>query len=558
MRRLVVFGLIAAFQIPAQVSSMASSADGAIFHFLSPRALRDAPAELGRNYIYQHSNQPVPIPTRAEGRTIAAAFVSSDGQTTATLSYSVRMGPSMIATPSGLVQVRCNGIDHDVYGQDFRLSRNGRFVLDTRFANFLPNPNVRDLDTGLTYEIPKVLARHPSHSVANNGAILTSGPGEISGFGDERGSRQVLYTPLGKPSQLLYEGDGIDSAAIDAQASTAFILTSIPPGKLIFRTFYKLIAIDLATRSQTVLYEGFANFVNFTISADGRRLLMQATNQLLLWDRASGWRSLLAHDEDFRESLLTDNGATVFAITKANRYLRIDADSGVLEQLYAPFPNQLRQSSYGLYSGSLVRFQVDYSDLKLHFQIGDIVLPPIKSEPGLFDAQLPWEATGLIGASPVVVVSSEDSPFVLRTQIFVLNRPAPWLFTHPANGNLIAANADFTRLIDEGNPARAGELIHFWVTGLGPLNRTLSTGEKGPADPPAMPLLPMACYLFSLKGNLPPVGLRLPALIYAPNLVALYQVDAELPRAWPTEESEITCKGETTGSSGRIFISAAP
>ena len=113
--------------------------------------------------------------------------------------------------------------------------------------------------------------------------------------------------------------------------------------------------------------------------------------------------------------------------------------------------------------------------------------------------------------------------------------------------HLTAAQGDFGSLVTIENPAPAGSIIHFWVTGLGPLNRPLATGEKGPSDPPAAPLAPLACYIAGPDNNPPPRGLRVPTVIYAPNLIGAYQIDVEIPADWPTGTSNVFCVGQAGG-----------
>ena len=79
-----------------------------------------------------------------------------------------------------------------------------------------------------------------------------------------------------------------------------------------------------------------------------------------------------------------------------------------------------------------------------------------------------------------------------------------------------------------------------------PLNRPVATGEKGPSDPPAAPLAPLACYIAGPENN-PPRGLRVPTVIYAPNLIGVYQIDVEIPADWPTGTSNIFCVGQAGG-----------
>lgn len=159
---------------------------------------------------------------------------------------------------------------------------------------------------------------------------------------------------------------------------------------------------------------------------------------MLLWDRSSGWRSLFSHDEGFTESLLTDNGEIVFAKTGTNRLYRIDSNTGEAQQLYAPFPSSLWQQSGGAYPGSLIRFGADYSDPSFVLSTGATRFPTVKAEGRIFDVQVPWEATELIGQSKVVELSAEDSPFVLRTTVRIAETTGAWAFVTESGSGRVA------------------------------------------------------------------------------------------------------------------------
>lgn len=256
------------------------------------------------------------------------------------------------------------------------------------------------------------------------------------------------------------------------------------------------------------------------------------------------------------ESLLSDNGSVVFAISQRNGYLRIDINTNESRRLYVPFPSFISQRSFGAYPGSIVRFVTNSPDPSLSLKIGDSQLVNVKIDGEIFDAQIPWEATNL---TSILEVSRPDSPFALRTSISLLDQPAPVPFVEYIRDNfgpyLVASNTDFSARITPDNPAAAGSLIHFWLSGLGPLDRPVATGDKGPSDPPSRPTLPLACDLGPASGEGPQIGLRLPTVIYAPNLIGVYQINAEIPDNWPSGRFKIGCRNQDfRGGAGNIFI----
>ena len=302
MIRLAVLGLLLISLSTAQSISMASSSDGAILHFASKLALRGEPVALNPVRIFRHADPPILQVIDVQNRSIAAPFVSGDGLTTAAFTYSPCLGPCPFASPRDVLNLKRAGKDYVFYGNNFRVSRNGRFVFDAGFAGFLPAANIRDIDTGIVYKLPNVLPRHASQAISDEGALLSTGPVALAEVFIPVHLNQVLLTPFGKAPEILFTGLPVNSVAITAQGNSVFLLTEITPGKLIFRSFFRLIKMDLATRRQSILFEGFAELRGFKVNADGRRLLLQRRNELLLWDRSSGWRSLFSHDEGFTES----------------------------------------------------------------------------------------------------------------------------------------------------------------------------------------------------------------------------------------------------------------
>jgi uncharacterized protein (TIGR03437 family) len=368
-----------------------------------------------------------------------------------------------------------------------------------------------------------------------------------------------LLTPFGKPTELLYEttDSKIAGAAIAADGQTAFVLTAITTGNRFFRTFYKLISLDLRTRQQKILLDSYQGIQAFTINTPGSQLLLQTVNSLLIWDQNTGWRNLLSHDEGFLESQLTDDGSTAFAITSKNRFYRLDVNSSQATQLYAPMTRYVSQQSQGSTPGSLIRFGVDAAGAGNQVRVGEMTFPFVKAESQLLDVQIPWEFSKAPSGATIAEISSESSPFLLRTRLNIAEQIQPWTFTKAfslagvTSPFLIAANQDFSALLPDV-AAEAGSVIHFWVTGLGELDRQLATGAPGPVDPLARPLEKLSCYFE--EGD---TKLEVPDIIYAPNLVGIYQVDVKIPADWPAGLWRLSCKasiGQPTG--GYIPVSA--
>jgi uncharacterized protein (TIGR03437 family) len=87
-----------------------------------------------------------------------------------------------------------------------------------------------------------------------------------------------------------------------------------------------------------------------------------------------------------------------------------------------------------------------------------------------------------------------------------------------------AVHEDFSGRVTQDQPARPGEILHFWGTGFGPVDREMRTGEPGPASPPARLLSPITC-----RDNQAGVPVEVLFAGRAPGLVGFFQVDLRVP-----------------------------
>ena len=132
--------------------------------------------------------------------------------------------------------------------------------------------------------------------------------------------------------------------------------------------------------------------------------------------------------------------------------------------------------------------------------------------------QAPFELAGKTTARLRVTVEGLD-PGDLVVEVA---EAAPGLFT--LDGTRAAAlNQDFT-LNGPDNPAAAGTVLQFFLTGQGSLDTRVRTGELAPLTPPfPRPRLPVAVRIGDLEATVLFVGL-------APGFVGLTQVNVEVPR----------------------------
>jgi uncharacterized protein (TIGR03437 family) len=132
------------------------------------------------------------------------------------------------------------------------------------------------------------------------------------------------------------------------------------------------------------------------------------------------------------------------------------------------------------------------------------------------NVQVPFEVP--LGTVAVQVERGQvvSAPYVAR-----IAEVSPGIFTTSAQGPELGAilHADTNQLVTPQNPARPGEFIAIYATGLGPLGEAVSTGASAPAvQTRNQPIV-------SISGVPASVGYS----GLAPGLIGVYQINVEVP-----------------------------
>jgi uncharacterized protein (TIGR03437 family) len=114
-------------------------------------------------------------------------------------------------------------------------------------------------------------------------------------------------------------------------------------------------------------------------------------------------------------------------------------------------------------------------------------------------------------------------------EVFVVAPAQPGIFTknQQGSGQGIVVRSDQVTLAEAGTPARAGEAIVIYGTGLGPVSQQVAAGAPSPASPLAATVSPVSVT----------VGGRAAQVLFAgltPGFAGLYQVNAILAADTPT------------------------
>ena len=233
------------------------------------------------------------------------------------------------------------------------------------------------------------------------------------------------------------------------------------------------------------------------------------------------------------------------------------ADSGVVYRIDAPRPlpqiseggvvnSATLEVGSGLAPGSLATaFGVGLATATeaaegrpLPFQLGggsmtfnDVTAAPqIFAAPGQRNFQVPWELAGLAEAALTVTVEDMTSPAVtvplarVSPGVFTLNSLGQAAALIASSGGLVAGPAG---VIPWARPARSGETLLIFATGLGPVTNPPGTGAAASADP-------ISATVESVSVT---VGGEAMTVVFSglvPSFSGLYQVNVELSENAPS------------------------
>jgi uncharacterized protein (TIGR03437 family) len=173
------------------------------------------------------------------------------------------------------------------------------------------------------------------------------------------------------------------------------------------------------------------------------------------------------------------------------------------------FPNQTVVASKLPLTSSLGGVQV---------LINGTAVPMFSVTPNQLAAMVPFTVSG---PTATVAVSSGSQQSNVVTMPVAASSPG--LFTASQNGlgPALIQHADYT-LVSEASPAKRGEIVQIYLTGLGAVSPSIATGAAAPVNPLSLVPGPVAVYINGVPAIITFQGLT-------PNLVALYQINIVVP-----------------------------
>ncbi len=566
-----VLAWLGATGLQAQVEQLATSGDGSVLVFHSYFRLQTEPEFGPQGKIYRWQDGVWTRVAAAPSSGFATSppdvfdpFLSTDASI---IGWQTSVGCvglcQIIVRPPLSSEVPSVSLPATFPRGTIRMSPNGRYFT----ADSYPFSGAQYLDvlTGLTAEVPvDVFARPVVREIADDGTALllithpqyagqSNGPGVLS-LWKPGASPQPIYSDSrvlepkisGNGAMVAMEAVAEDGSrtvlALDTRSGERFSVAAMPSKK----------------------YGAFLDsFAKPRWDANGSQLLYRSYDEqvrpvaLSLWDAASRTsRVLLTNAEGFADAAISGDGATVWAVTASNRLLRLDLVNQQTQEILSPLGSSSPRGAGDGVPGSAFLIPGQGFTKAQTVLDGGQQLPVVDTAPEGLWVQIPWEYSSLPRSVHQVLVRSDNNPFeaVIPIPIVPEAEPRIAIWVDPPSGNSYAkaVHQDFQDLVTPANPARPGELIHVYLTGLGPLDGPLPTGAPGPLTPLLHPVTPLRCAL--VGSTIQP--LAMPYLGYAVGLVGIYQADVTIPSDVTMGTQQLLCR--VTNPSGNVFSSVAP
>jgi uncharacterized protein (TIGR03437 family) len=151
--------------------------------------------------------------------------------------------------------------------------------------------------------------------------------------------------------------------------------------------------------------------------------------------------------------------------------------------------------------------------------IAGIDVPLFYSSDGQINAQLPFELAP--NTRYQAVVKTSDAITVPETITVAVVRPGVFTTSQDGKGQGVIMDVA-NRLVDAANPAKAGDVVVVYCTGLGATNPAVRSGEAASTSPLAKVATPVTVTIGGQPATVQFAGLT-------PGLVGLYQVNVQIP-----------------------------
>jgi uncharacterized protein (TIGR03437 family) len=426
-----------------------------------------------------------------------------------------------------------------------KVSSNGRYAL---FGGPLGGPGIYRLDFAIadrgdfiTPERPQVAEGGTAFGLTDSGDVLVK---------TDTGLR--LLAP-GQTGPVISNAAEIATAAVSANGSRV-LYTSRHDGVIELRDGSTVIASTADKPTQNQPTTGFRIY----LSNDGSRALILELSDFTT-ARAS-WMDLNTrerHDLGAIRDLaatISGDGRSVWLFQPDGYLARIRIDTGermaIGEQLPLVVPgNNLARVRGSLHriNGTGFRVNPDWH-ITISNSSGSLQVPVLETTDTHIDYQIPWTLPATL-AFASIGLGRTGGTFEIVSFLSGTDTVLPQFWTDldtPKVGNdpvIKVVHRDFTRLVTPDDPARPGEVVHVYMTGLGPIVPAQADFTPAPSIPPAQAAYPLTCSFNTLNtGILTPARVLFAGL--AAGMVGVNQVELEIPQTWQ-DPVVLSCRMES-------------
>ncbi len=563
--RLSLLLLCISFCLTAQIQDLATTDDGTVLYFSTPYRLKGS-SDVGYSKIFRYTDNEFQLfreiafmsfGTDTNFYLASRPSVSGDGTTVAYTATRDCFGGShclYFAYNQGFM-ASATGTDKNLGPGMLTLSPDGRYVLFSAMGGQTEPYDVgwSDLSQGTVVSLAGSSALpigDGRQGIANGGTVLLSdSQGPLLWNQGHTQRLSFSATPgqarLSADSQeIVYEGV---SGAGNYELHTYYVASG---QDLILATGP---AVPTAPQSQN-------SYFHSSLNKDGSLVAYVLNNQLVVQaTHTLGVRSLVSSADGFTDVVISGNGNVVYAVTGSDRLLRADVTSGAVTELSAAVPH-IQIVSGVLVPGARVDLSVSGAPASAPdpaIVSGAGAAPIIARSSSAVAFQIPWGAQAgstiklFVPGNPSALEEDDDN----QLQVAV-----PQFYTLPVTGVVsppyaLAAHQDFSALITDQNPAKIGEFIHLYFTGLGMVAPAIATGVAAPIGPLYRVVTPFSCQFSQASGVLP-ADILFAGL--APLFTGIEQVDMQIPSGLTVTHPTLSCTSNNQPNTQSVQIPVQP
>ncbi|MBZ5728336.1 MAG: hypothetical protein LAP87_25555 [Acidobacteriia bacterium] len=527
--RAVVLSLIFLLPASGQFTGLATTDDGSRLWFASVLRLRGTD-ELPSSKIFRFSGSSFQLFAQSQG---VSSVPPPAGNSPAApgLAFPSVSGDGNIVSYAGeghTTVLFSDGRPAIIVPDLGQLSRNGRFALSLSKGGFFSDTGVFrvDLVTGAITSLPFAVFIADAQAITSDGRVV---------FDSDLQGTVMLWSESAPP--LVFSGlISLDSSPPIVSDDGVWIFAQDTAG---------LVSINVATGVRTMLVPAaepqgaVALPAGFSSSRDGSVVLALAPSiadppqAVIVHPDGTGLRRLTSEKQGISTAVISGDGKVAYAVTRDGELLQIDVATGDTRRLArqsvvtlvqgAPVPGSLntvqgaglgvvRRTGTAVQRGRGLRPRTESPDGRL--TLNGTPVPVLSVTPFEVSYQIPWNTPP---GNALLEVQAD--------RIFEQTTPLAIQSVKPtAFGGVI--RQDFGGSVDPSNPARPGDIVHFYLTGLGAVTPPVADGQPSPASPLSTLISPVVVF-YGAAPDAQAVEVLYQGL--APGLVGIYQLTVRVP-----------------------------